>query len=71
MMDRRSTTPLKQWLVGMSLIHWEVERLEALKQWEGQDWPWQPDGRRHAGGFSPSLQDPGGEVGEEEDGNWD
>ena len=42
-----------------------------MEQWEEQDCPWQPDGRRHADGFSPSLQDPGGEVGEEEDGDWD
>ena len=69
MMNRRSPTPLKQWLMGMSLIHWE--RLGALEQWEEQDWPWQPGGRRHAGDSFPSRQDHGDEVGKDEGGDWD
>lgn len=70
-MNCRPLPPLKQWLVGMSLTQWEVERLGALEQWEGQDWPWQPGGRQHAGDSSPSRQDHGDEVGEEEEGDLD
>ena len=45
--------------------------LKTLEQWEGQDWPWQPGGRRHAGDSSPSRQGRGDEVGAEEEGDWD
>ena len=49
----------------------QLERLGELEQWEGQDWPWQPGGRQHAGDSSPSWQDHGDEVGEEEEGDLD
>ena len=51
-----------------SLVQWEVGRQGTQEQWEGQDLPWQPGSRLHAGDSSPSRKGHGDVVcAEEED----